>query len=58
MQVIKSTENNYCIIFTPTELKLFKSQIPVYTEYMVKDMKGFVKFIFQSELDSIIRSDV
>lgn len=56
MIVTKSTENNYCIIFTPTELELFKSQIPTYAEYMVKDLKGFIKFILQSELDTILRS--
>lgn len=57
MQVIKSTENNYCIIFAPTELKLFESQIPLYTEYMVKDVEDFIKFLLQEELRTIAMTD-
>lgn len=56
MTIVKSTENNYCIILSPTELKLFEETWPTYREYMVKDIASFIKFVLQTEVNAIQRS--
>ena len=53
MTIVKSTENNFCIILNPTELNLIESDIPVYKALMVHDVASYIKFILTSELKSV-----
>lgn len=53
MQVIKSTENNYCIIFTPTELQAFQVDIDSRHPWDVKDLASLIEWVLKCHLEEI-----
>lgn len=53
MQVIKSTENNYCIIFTPVELQAFQIDIGSRHPWDVKDLASLLKWVLTCHLEEI-----
>lgn len=53
MQVIKSTENNYCIIFECSELVAFQTDIDSRHPWDVKDLTTLLEWILKCHLEEI-----